>query len=109
VAWMSLANRTPASQQFGFGNVRDTLVPYTQLQRNWAALGLTSLGSPTSVDGQSVGSLGSTHLLTTSVDGETNGAVFSPTHGSTVIDAATPLTAQGTPLFDAVWGYLCFQ
>jgi hypothetical protein len=108
VAWMSFANRTPASQQFGFGNTRDSLVPYNVLQRNWAALGLAGFGSPASVDGQSVGAFGSTRLLTTSVDGETNGVVFSPTHGSTVIDGATPLDAEGKPLFDAVWGYLCF-
>jgi hypothetical protein len=107
-AWMSLPNATPASRQYGFGNVRDPAVTYDKLQANWSALGITSLGAPASVDTNTNGPFTS-NLLTTSMDGRGGGVVLSPEHGSTVIDAATPLASDGTPLFDAVWNHLCFR
>ncbi len=107
--WMSAEpNVTPAAQQYAFGNVDDTLVPFGELRLNWAALGLTAFGAPSSVDGNNTGPFGPTHLLTTSVPGN-NGGAASPTHGSTAVDVATPLDAAGNPVFDPVWAYLCFE
>jgi hypothetical protein len=108
-AWMSgEPNVTPASRQYAFGNVDDTLVAYGELRLNWAALGLTAFGAPASVDAATAGPFAANHLLVTANPGR-SGVAASPTHGSTVLDAATPLDAAGAPVFDAVWGYLCFQ
>ena len=105
-AWMSgEPNVTPASRQFAFGNVDDTLVPYAEVRQNWAALGIA--GAPGSVDANPGGPF-ATNLLTTANPGR-SGAAASPTHGSTVLDAATPLDAAGGPAFSAVWAHLCFQ
>jgi hypothetical protein len=106
--WMSAEpNVTPASEQFAFGNVSDSLVPYDEVRVNWAALGLTAFGAAASVDGNVSGPFGSTHLLITSNPGVSGGAI-SPSHGSTVLDVATPRDASGGALFDPVWAYLCF-
>jgi hypothetical protein len=108
-AWMSgEPNVTPSSRQYAFGNVDDSLVPYGELRLNWGALGLGAFGGPTSVDAETTGSFASSHQLITANPGR-SGAAASPTHGSTVLDAATPLDATGQPLFSAVWTYLCFQ
>jgi hypothetical protein len=106
--WMAgQPNVTAAAQQYGFGNVGDTLVPYGELRVNWSALGLTAFGQPVAIDGATTASFASSHLLVTAVAGNSGGSV-SPPHGSTVLDAATPLDPDGTPTFDAAWAYLCF-
>jgi len=100
--WTSRPNETPASRQFGFTHVDDTLVPYNQLLAIWDSMGLA--GTPVSIDSTSAPFNGS-HLLTTRAD-PSNG---SPTHSATVRDAGTPLDDDGAPLFESVWDYLCFE
>ena len=104
-SWVTMPNVTPASRQYGFGNINDTLVPYDKMLPIWQGLGLGAFGVPVSVD--SNGSYNGSHMLTTAVPG--NGGQMSPTHGSTALDLATPLTASGIPVFDSVWTYACFQ
>ena len=102
------ARRIGATErQYGFGNVHDTLVKYDELIQIWAAIGLTAFGAPVSVD--STDSFGGTHLLTTAVPGNGDSDLLSPEHGSTVLDLATPMTADGQPVFDPVWAYMCFR
>lgn len=105
-SWTQRVNLTAASRQYGFGNVRDTLVPYDQLSEIWAAMGLTAWGSPVSVD-SNVPPFGDSHVLTTAAPGVGN--MPSPEHGSTVRDAATPRDSSGRPVFDPVWAYMCLR
>lgn len=106
-SWTARTNLTPTERQYGFGNVHDTLVKYDELIQIWAAIGLTAFGAPVSVD--STDSFGGTHLLTTAVPGNGDSDLLSPEHGSTVLDLATPMTADGQPVFDPVWAYMCFR
>ncbi len=48
-------------------------------------------------------------MLTTEATPADNGPAASPYHGVTVMDNVTPLDANGQPVFDSIWGYLCFQ
>lgn len=103
-SWMSLPGQTPGSAQYGIVHVSDPLVPLTDLQVIWPTLGMP--GSPTSVDGQSA-PYGGAHQLTTDVTPVNGAGSFSPYHGVTVYDPDVPLQG-GVPVFDAVWGYMCF-
>lgn len=108
-SWLSFPNVTPLSRQYGFTHVGDTLAAFSTVSSNWATIGLGSQGALTSVDGASA-PFGNSHQLTTNAAPNPNptGPSASPTHGAPVVDAVTPLTAQGTPLFEPVWIYLAF-
>ncbi len=105
-AWMSTAGQTPAGRQFGFGHLRDPLVPHDQVLRNWTALGLASFGAATSVDGTAA-PYGGSHMLHTNATPEP-GLAASPFHGAPVLDSVTPLAPDRTPLYAPVWTYLAF-
>jgi hypothetical protein len=103
--WMSApGGQTPGSAQYGIVHELDPLVPLTDLEVIWPTLGMP--GSPTSVDGQSP-PYGGAHQLTTTVTPVDGDITFSPYHGVTVYDPDVPLQG-GVPVFDAVWGYMCF-
>lgn len=107
-AWMSLPNLTPASAQYGLAGLNDTAVPYTELSVIWQTLGLNAFGAAVSVDGAR--SYGGSHQLTTSATPNTSGGdPGNPDHGVTVRDAFTPVDANGAPVFDPVWAYMCFD
>ncbi len=101
--WLSRTNVTPASRQYAFIHVQDQLVPVTQALANWSALGLDAQGPVTSVDGATA-PYGNSHRLTTRATPLLAGSY----HGATVVDAATPRTPGGTPLFESAWIYLAF-
>ncbi len=101
--WLSRTNVTPASRQYAFIHVQDQLVPVTQALANWSALGLDAQGPVTSVDGATA-PYGNSHRLTTRATPLLAGSY----HGATVVDAATPRTPGGTPLFESVWIHLAF-
>jgi hypothetical protein len=109
VQWASLPNVTPASRQYGFTHVNDTQASYARVTANWTAIGLGAFGAILSVDGTSAPFNGS-HQLSTSAAPNQNpsGPSAAPTHGAPVVDAVTPLDAQGEPLFRPVWIYLAF-
>jgi hypothetical protein len=107
-AWEAYANLTPAAQQFGFGGLQDPSVPYAQLSVIWQTLGLGAFGAAVSVDGNTPPYSGS-HMLTTNATPAISNDPGTPLHGLTVRDVFTPLDASGQPVFDAAWGYLCFQ
>jgi len=100
-AWLSRPNVTPASRQYAFIHEQDQLVPVAQARANWTALGLGAFGAITTVDGAS-SPFGASHQLLTRATPLLAGSF----HGATVVDAATPRAADGSPLFAAVWGYL---
>ncbi len=101
--WTFRANVTGASQQFGFTHVQDQLVPYTQLRDIWQAMGLGAFGAPVNADVR-LPPYDNSHQLSTTATPVIDGSY----HGSTVVDAATPKTAQGAAVFESVWTYLCF-
>ena len=106
--WESKANLTSAAAQFGFASLDDPNVPYAQLSVIWQTLGLAAFGPAISVDTSTAPFAGS-HVLTTRAQPAASNTAGTPLHGLTVRDAFTPLGASGQPLFDAAWGYLCFQ
>ncbi|MEI6738737.1 MAG: hypothetical protein WCK74_00355 [Gemmatimonadaceae bacterium] len=99
--WLSRPNVTPVSRQYAFIHEQDPLVPVAQARANWSALGLDALGAFTVVDGAAA-PFGGSHQLFTRSTPLLSGAY----HGATVVDAATPRSASGTPLFEPVWIYL---
>ena len=106
--WVLEPGITPAARQFGFTHLQDPLVTYATASTIWQALGLGAFGSPATVDGASA-PYGGSHQLVTDAAPNPTAITASPFHGAPVVDAATPRTANGTPLFEAVWTYLCFS
>jgi hypothetical protein len=107
--WLSLPNITPVSRQYGFTHTGDTLVPFSLATRNWGLIGLAAFGAPVSVDSVAPPYANSRQLMTSAAPNPNPpGPTASPTHGAPVVDAVTPLTSAGTPLFAPVWIYLAF-
>jgi hypothetical protein len=99
--WLSRPNVTPASRQYAFIHEQDQLVPVAQARANWVALGLDAFGAVTNIDA-TASPFGGSHQLTTRAVPVVAGSY----HGATVVDAATPRTTSGAPLFEAAWIYL---
>ncbi|MFN9106329.1 MAG: BPSS1187 family protein [Betaproteobacteria bacterium] len=106
--WMGSPGATPAVRQYGFTHLRDPLVTITVALGNWQALGLAGFGVPVSVDGAAPPYAGS-HQLTTDAAPNPAATTVSPLHGVPVVDAPTPRTASGAPLFEPVWIHLSFS
>jgi hypothetical protein len=100
--WFIAAGQTPTDKIYAFSNVNDNLAVYAALTFNWTTLGL--LGTPTSVDNATTFT---SHQLTTAVIPPPTSGSASPTHGSTTVDIVTPLDANGNPVFEKVWIYMC--
>jgi hypothetical protein len=109
VLWASLPNVTPIERQYGFAHTADTQAMFSVVTTNWAAIGLSRLGAIVSVDGASPPYSGSPQLSTSAAPNPNpTGPSASPTHGATVVDAVTPIDAQGQLLFRPVWIQLAF-
>jgi hypothetical protein len=107
--WVSLANITPASSQYGFTHTADPLAPLATVSRNWTGIGLGAFGTPVSVDGASA-PFANSRQLTTSAPPNPNpgGPTAAPAHGAPVADAVTPRDQNGRPAYIPVWTYLAF-
>lgn len=106
-SWMARAGQTAAERQYGFGHLRDPLVPNDQVLRAWTALGMAGFGAATRVDGVS-SPYGGSRMLTTDAP-PALGISASPFHGAPVLDTVTPLADdRTTPLYAPVWIYLAF-
>lgn len=106
-AWFSLPSLTPTERQYGFGHTADELVPFAFLQFNWSQLGLAAFGAPVSVD-LATPPFGNTHQLFTNLAPAIAPTVSAPAHSSMVLDAVTPVAADGSPVFRPVWAYMAF-
>lgn len=108
-AWYALPNITPLARQYGFSHTGDELVPFGFVLSNWRAIGIDQFGAAVSIDG-TVAPFGDSHQLSTSAPPNPNpiALVAAPMHSSPVVDAITPLTPAGDPLYRAVWIYLAF-
>lgn len=94
--WVGAPGATPASAHYGFDHTGDEF--YDKIVVDWRALGQDAFGPRTLVETSSP-PYGGSHELITSLN------VGFP-HGSTAGDGATPLDANGTPLFAPVWRYV---
>jgi hypothetical protein len=106
-AWLTLPNITPVDRQYGFGHTGDTLVPRALVTFNWSQIGLSAFGPPVSIDGALPPYANSRQLLT-SLPPANAPTVIAPEHSAMVVDAATPLAADGTPVYRPVWIYMAF-
>jgi hypothetical protein len=104
-AWVQAGHgATPSANYYGFTHQRDPLVPLALAEADWDDLALP--GAPTLVDG--VASYGGSHRLYSNLTVTANDPLFLY-HDCTVVDAQTPLDANGNPAYLPVWDYLCFQ
>jgi len=94
--WVSAPGATPASAHYGFDHTLDDF--YAKIIVDWSALGQDAFGPRMLVESSSP-PYGGSHELITSL-----GVGFP--HGSTAGDGATPLDANGAPLFAPVWRYV---
>ena len=94
--WVGTAGVTPASAYYGFDHTRDQF--FDKIVVDWTALGQDAFGPRTLVETSSP-PYGGTHELITSLR-------VSDAHVSTAGDSATPLDANGAPLFAPVWRYV---
>jgi hypothetical protein len=108
-AWESRASQAPATPQFGFAGLDDPSVPYDQLSVIWQTLGLGAASTDVVVGANTTAFNGSRRLTTSLAPDTSTDDPGTPLHGVTVRDAFTPKTPSGQPVFDAAWGYLCFQ
>jgi hypothetical protein len=94
--WVGMPGATPASAHYGFDHTADQF--HAKIVLDWTALGQDAFGPRTLVDTSSP-PYGGSHELITSLP------VGNP-HASTVGDGATPLDANGVPVFAPVWRYM---
>ncbi|HEY0613309.1 MAG TPA: hypothetical protein VGC96_01665 [Candidatus Elarobacter sp.] len=94
--WVSPAGATPASAFYGFDHTADQF--YAKIRIDWTALGQDAFGSAVTVESASPPYAGS-HELITSL------GVLNP-HVSTAGDGASPVDANGVPVFAPVWRYV---
>lgn len=107
-SWYAVAGATPAAQVFGFSHQEDEIVTWPLVSANWLALGLGAYGAAVSVDAATA-PYGGSHALTSSRAHAPAGGSYAPSfHGATVVDAATPRLADGSPAYRPVWVHLCF-
>lgn len=106
--WVMQPRATPADRTYGFRNAKTDNPNAVAFPLAWAAFGIDRLGAPADTD-----SLKSpyerSHHLTSSASPATNDGAANLVHRSIVIDAVTPKTAGGEPLFAPVWQYMCFS
>ncbi len=103
--WMSATSSTPANLWYLFAHERDQFLDFGEMQISAAALDVSRYGAYVQVESSGSPTFSNRHFLSTNLDPATN----QPTsyHGCPVVDAATPLQADGvTPVFKPVWDYL---
>ena len=103
--WMFTTPQTPVDRWYSFAHERDQFLDFTEMQAAAAALDVTRYGACVRVESSTSGGYGSRHFLSTNL--EPAPAQSSSYHGCPVVDAATPMQADGvTPVFKPVWDYL---
>lgn len=95
---------TPSANYYGFTHQRDPLVSLTLAENDWDDLALP--GTPTLVDGTTA--YGGSHRLYSNLTVTASDPLYLY-HDCTVVDAQTPKTTDGTPVYLPVWDALCFQ
>lgn len=99
--WLNDAKTTPISRYFGFNNINDDVVDFSDQYQIWQNLGLTQSQDTIAVNDSTFINSGSTILYT-----DFNKSGTSANHNATVRDSDTPQDINGTALFEPVWLYL---
>ena len=103
--WMSATSSTPANLWYLFAHERDQFLDFGEMQISAAALDVSRYGAYVQVESSGSPTFSNRHFLSTNLDPSTNQPASY--HGCPVVDAATPLQADGvTPVFKPVWDYL---
>lgn len=102
--WVSTPGETLNINIYGFSNTNDGLAPFNSVSNTWQQIGL----SGTAINVDQTSDFNNSNRLITSVEPDPILGSASPTHGSTAVDLATPLDAEGRPVFENVWRYMCF-
>ena len=103
--WMFTSPQTPVDRWYCFAHERDQFLDFTEMQAAAAALDVTRYGAYERVESSTSDGYGSRHFLSTNL--EPAPAQSSSYHGCPVVDAATPMQADGvTPVFKPLWNYL---
>jgi hypothetical protein len=98
-AWTLQPLATPVDRYYGLVHELEDLYP--PIVQSWTNLGIP--GIPTTVDGVAP-PYGGSHRLQTGVAPASTTTDGAPNyHGSVVVDAATPLDPNGSPVLRAAW------
>lgn len=103
--WMVSTPQTPVDRWFFLAHERDQYLDFTEMQTCATALHVDRYGEYVRVEMSASPSFSNRHFLSTNLDP----APAQPTsyHGCPVVDAATPLQADGaTPILKPAWDYL---
>ncbi len=100
-AWITTPGVTAPEYFFGFVHTNDPLILYPEEIATWNGYGMTGFGGPMLVDNAAAPYLGS-HEFTTGLTPQ-DGTNY---HGATVVDSATPLEPDGTPVYQPVWQFM---
>ena len=104
--WMMANTATPKERYFALGHQRDLLVRRNRFLAGWEALGLDSFGEIQAPELPSGRYFGGTHRLVTDVDPRIPTPLLD-THSAMIVDAYTPLDADGEPSIMArAWRYM---
>jgi hypothetical protein len=97
--WVNNVHATSLTVYYGLVHENDSA--FEQITLNWTALGLGNFGAVADIN---VGApYAGSHQLKTTKAPQSGDAGF---HGSTVVDADTPLTPEGEPELTEAWEYL---
>jgi len=99
--WITTPGVTASEYFFGFIHTNDPLILYPEELATWNGYGLIRFGGPLLVENSSAPYLGS-HEFTTGLTPQ-DGTNY---HGATVVDSATPLEPDGTPVYQPVWQFM---
>lgn len=103
--WMFTSPQTPVDRWYSFAHERDQFLDFAEMQTAASALDVTRYGACERVDSSTSPGYGSRHFLSTNL--EPAPAQSGSYHGCPVVDAATPMQADGvTPILKPVWDYL---
>ena len=97
-AWLARPGATPPERFFGFAHAFDQGIG--RIDRAWEAIGLARFGGLVNAD-SNVPPYSMSHQLVSSAP--VQGGKF---HASVAVDAATPISSEGSPLYAPVWRYL---
>lgn len=97
--WLGKPHITPSSHYFGFGHLKDGIQRYEEI---WTVLGMDAFGPLINAD-TTQPPYRNSHMLSS------NAAVpQSDYHGSVALDASTPKSQNGSPIYGLVWEYMAY-
>lgn len=103
--WMSSTPQTSVDRWYLFAHERDQYLDFVQMQTCAAALDVSRYGAYVQVETATSASFEGRHFLSTNL--EPAPAQSTSYHGCPVVDAATPMQADGvTPVYKPVWDYM---